>query len=152
MLSLQVGNGSRFNFWEDHWVGDSSFNLAFPHLYRLSSLHNSSIQNFYNMYESTYSWDFHFFINLNDRESSELMVLLGLLNFVHLSSSPNKRLWSLDPSGLFTCKSFFQFLTHSSNTTSFHLDKPIWKSKAPSKIKSFIWIDVLNKVNTNDIL
>ena len=35
LLSLEVGNGSRFNFWEDHWVGESSFNLAFLHFYGL---------------------------------------------------------------------------------------------------------------------
>ena len=85
-------------------------------------------------------------------ESPELVVLLALLNPVHLSSSLDKRLWSLDSSGLFTCKSFFQYLTHSSNTTSLLLDEPIWKSKAPFEVKSFIWTDVFNRINTNDIL
>ena len=79
------------------------------------------------------------------------MVFLGLLPIALLSSSPDKRL-SLDPSGFLTRKSFFQFLTHSLNTTSFHLDKPIWMSKTPSRVKSFIWTAVLNKINTNDIL
>ena len=64
-LSLKVCNGSRFNFWEDDWVGDSFSNLAFPRLYRLFSFHNSPIQNFYSVHESTYSQDFHFFRNLN---------------------------------------------------------------------------------------
>ena len=67
LLSLEVVNGPRFNFWEDHCIGDSSFNLAFPHIYHLSSLHNSPIQNFHTVQDSTYSWDFHFFRNLNDR-------------------------------------------------------------------------------------
>ena len=57
--------------------------------------------------------------------------------------------WSLK---IFYLRSYFQFLTHSLNTTSFHLDKPIWKSKVPSKVKSFIWTVVLNRINTNDIL
>ena len=121
LLSLQVGNGSRFNFWKDHWVGDSSFKLVFPRLYRLSSLYNSLIQNFYNVQDSTYSVDFHLFQNLNDRESSELVVLLGFLDSILLSANPDKMLWSLDPSRLFTCKSYFQFLTLSLNRTSFHL-------------------------------
>ena len=85
-------------------------------------------------------------------KSSELVGLLGLLDYVLLSSSPDKRLWSLDPFGLFTCKSYFQFLTHSLTPTSFLLDKPIWKSKAPSKVKSFNWTVMLNRINTNDML
>ena len=85
-------------------------------------------------------------------KSSELVILLGLLDIVLLSYSPYKQLWSLDPSGLFTCKSYFQFLTNSLNTTSFHFNKPICKSKAPSKVKPFIWTVVLNRINTNNIL
>ena len=81
----------------------------------------------------------------------KLIVLQGLLDFVHLSSSPNKRFQFLDLSEKFTCNSYFQFLTHSLNTTSFLIDKPIWKSKAPSIVKSFIWTTMLNRINTNDI-
>ena len=40
LLCLKVGNGSPVDFWEDHWLGDSSFSVAFPHLYRSSSLRN----------------------------------------------------------------------------------------------------------------
>ena len=152
LLSLKVGNGSRFNFWEDHWAGDSFFILGFPCLYRLSSLHNCPIQNFYNVHDSTYSWNFTFFLILNDRESFELAGLLGLFDFLLLSSSPDESLWSLDPSRMFTCKSYFQFLTYSLTHTSLLLDKPIWKSKDPSKVKSFICTVVLNRINTNDML
>ena len=38
------------------------------------------------------------------------------------------------------------------NRISFHLDKPIWKSKTHSKVKSFICTTVLNRTNTNDVL
>ena len=151
LLSLKVDNDSRFNFWEGHWVGDTPFILAFPHLYHLSSLHNSPIQDFYSAQDTTCSVDFHFFRNLNDRVS-ELVGLLGILDSVLLSSSPNKRLWSLDLPRVFTCISYFQFLTHSLTITSFLLNKCIWKSKAPSKVKFFIWTIVLNKINTNDML
>ena len=107
VLYLEVGNDSRFNFWEDYWVGDSSFSLSFPRLYRLSVLHNAPIQNFYSVQSSIYSWDLHFFQNLNDRESSKLVALLGLFDTVLLSSSLDRRLWSIDPSRLFTCQSYF---------------------------------------------
>ena len=53
-----------------------------------------------------------------------------------MQQCPDKRTWSVDPSEMFSCKSYFQFLTHSLNKITFHLDKPIWKSKAPSEVIS----------------
>ena len=48
------------------------------------------------------------------------------------------RFWSLDPFRVFNCKSYFQFLTHFLNTTSFYLDKPIWSPKLPIRLKGYI--------------
>ena len=72
-------------------------------------------------------------------ESLELVILLGLLHFVHLSSSLDRRSYSLNASRMFYCESYFQFFTHSFNRTSFHLDIHIWTSKAPFKAKSSVW-------------
>ena len=55
---------------------------------------------------------------------------------------------TLDFSRVFTCKSYFQFLISSPNRERFLLDKFIWKSKAPSKVRTF----VLNSINTNNVV
>ena len=86
------------------------------------------------------------------RKVNELESLLPLLNPIHLFNTPDTRIWTLDSSGIFSCKSYFQFLTSSPNIDRFLLDKPIWKSKSPSKVKAFVWTAVLNRINTNDML
>lgn len=149
-LSFRLGDGQRIRFWEDKWVGNVPLLEACPRLFRLSSLHNTPVCQFYSFLNR--SWNFHFFRNLLDREVSELQFLLSVLDSTHLSSEVDKRIWTLDPSGVFSCKSYFQFLTHSPNRVYFLLDKLIWKSKTPVKVKSFVWTAVLNKINTNDML
>ena len=89
---------------------------------------------------------------MNDRETNELESLLPLLNPIHLSNALDIRIWTLDSTGFFTCKSYFHFLTSSANIERFLLDKFIWKSKSPSKVKAFVWTAVLNRINTNDML
>lgn len=54
--------------------------------------------------------------------------------------------------GLLSCKSYFHFITSAPNNVYFLLDKPIQKSIAPSKVKSFVWTVVLNMINSNDFL
>lgn len=61
MLSLHVGDGSRVWFWKDHWIGDSSSLELFPHLYRLSSLHNASILHFFKIEQTHLSFGTLFF-------------------------------------------------------------------------------------------
>ena len=62
------------------------------------------------------------------------------------------RAWSLSSSGLFSIKSFFLVLSNSSNPIHFHPANFAWKLKAPSNVKTFAWLVVHKKVNTNDWL
>lgn len=81
-----------------------------------------------------------------DWEYSEFESCVYLLYSIHLSSHLDKRIWFLDPSGEFSCKYFCQFLFHFLNRDVFPLHKPLWKSKAPSTFKSFIWIVVVDRM------
>jgi hypothetical protein len=101
-----VGDGKRVKFWEDIWVGDRSFSDAFPTIYRLSRLHNSSIHSLAIPNTILVSWNFGFRRNWNDEEASEVSVLLELLESVGLTvSKKDVRSWILDTSGNFSCKS-----------------------------------------------
>lgn len=61
------------------------------------------------------------------------------------------KVWSVDGTGPFSCKTFVCHLSQD-NGTQFSLANTIWKAKVPSKIKAFIWIMVLNKTKTTDLL
>ena len=135
-VSLKVGDGSCFRFSEGNRVGGTSLLEAFPCLFSLSSLHHPLVRHFCFPSE-TISWNFLFFGNLNNRNIQDFKSLLLLLENVDVS---------------YSCKLLFHFLTHSPNSQKFFYDKIIWKAKAPSKVKSFVWTVVLNRINTNDLL
>ena len=80
-------------------------------------------------------------------------MLLLLLESVHLSSDDDKRIWSLESlDALIFVSPFFQFSTKVPSRDSLLLNKPIWKSKSPRKVKSFVWVAALDKCDANDML
>ena len=92
-----------------------------------------------------------FIWNLNDREVNELESLLPLLDPIHLSNALDTRTWTLDSSGGFFCKSYFQFSASSPNIERFLLN-PYGNLNLPLRSKAFVWTVVLNQINTKDIL
>ena len=75
------------------------------------------------------------------------------LDGLHLSPSVSyARSWSLSSSGLFTVKSLFLTLSQFSGSPSVFPTKFIWNFQVPFKVKSFVWLVVHKKVNTNDLL
>lgn len=101
----------------------------------------------------SFSWCFHFRRPPLDWELDSLAGLLGLLDSVSLSNSPDKRVWLTDSSGSFSCASFFTFLTRSSpNHPLFPVSNLIWGSKVPQKVTGFCWTASLDKINTRDNL
>ena len=65
---------------------------------------------------------------------------------------PDARAWSLSSWGLFLVKLFFLVLSNQFNLIPFYPSKFVWKSKFPSKLKTFSWLMAHNKVHTNDML
>ena len=99
------------------------------------------------------SWNLNLRCNLTDLEIELLERLMSSLNWVHLSfSTTNSRVWSLFFIGSFLLKSFFMVLSKPYNQIQFLSTNFVWKSKARSKVKAFVWLVVHKKVNTNDML
>lgn len=64
----------------------------------------------------------------------------------------DRRVWQLDKTGMYTCKSMFQKLIsipqdHQVSSFSF-----IWKSCCSMKVKVNTWLISLDKANTQDVL
>ena len=70
------------------------------------------------------------------------VLVANVLMMVQLSDSPDKFVWKLTPSGLFTVK--LMYLDLMNGHTRF-LRKYLWKLKIPLKIKIFMWF-LNNKV------
>ncbi|RVW55296.1 putative ribonuclease H protein [Vitis vinifera] len=83
----------------------------------------------------------------------DLESLMRSLDRLHISPSvPDKRSWSISPSGLFTVKSFFLALSQYSESPPVFPTKFVWNSQVPFKVKSFVWLVAHKKLNTNDLL
>lgn len=99
------------------------------------------------------SWNLKFKRDLYDWEVNLLAPLVSKLEIVFISHSfPNKRVWTLESSGLFSCKSFFKALIPVQNLDLSFLAKRIWNQKIPPRVKAFLWLTVLNRINTMDVL
>lgn len=152
-LSIRMGNGASIWFWEDIWIGNSSFASDFPGHYRVANSHGSSIASLACSSFAPIAWNLSFARNLSDREAGDLASSLSRIDHLSLDSSLcDKLVWLLHSSEVFSCKSFFEKITEKSNIPFFSLHKRIWKSFAPLKVKLFVWSLVHRSILTNEVL
>ncbi|XP_030483308.2 uncharacterized protein LOC115699905 [Cannabis sativa] len=99
------------------------------------------------------SWNFKFRRNLMEREMPNLIVLLQLLEHIRLLNIlEDIRLWKPDPSGIFSCKSTFNWFTSDQNFGDLFWTKTLWKSTCPIKVKVFGWLVALGKINVHPMM
>lgn len=79
--------------------------------------------------------------------------ILSLLKDVFISYfEPHKRIWTLESSSRFSSKSFFEVFTRSSLTRGSFPHKKIWKPLVPPRVKAFLWMAILDRINSMDML
>ena len=151
-VKIRVGCGDRTRFWIDCWLGNQSLKDLFPRLFQLSLNKNALIKDVLNWESSSvFSWNLSFVRGFNDREVDRVAALMEQINNAVLRRDEgDKRIWLGDNSGFFSCKSFFDILSHDSGGSSFPQFNFIWKNGIPTKIKIFGWLAVHRKVNTSD--
>ncbi|RVX12640.1 Retrovirus-related Pol polyprotein from transposon RE1 [Vitis vinifera] len=83
-----------------------------------------------------------------DYEIEDLEGLMRSLDELHLSPLvPDARFWPLSSSGLFSVKSFFLALSQFSESSQNFPSKFVWNSQVPFKVKSFVWLFQLAKMD-----
>lgn len=109
-------------------MDESSLKELFPRLFALSRNQHHCVTSLVDSYVHPYHWNFGFRRNLNEVEVGELVRMLQILDRVRVSQyRSDSRRWKLDGS-------------------------EIWKSKAPPKVKSHVWLLALGKFKTCDHL
>ena len=157
LVVFKVGNRNKIRFWEDVWVGDNSLEAMFPSLFILSSHKSRPISEFYNQSimaaGDIIGWNLHLLRSLLDREIVQLIELLNILERKSVCNSvEDRRDWTADSSGVFSCKSAFAWLTNDNSQPVNLLAKIIWKMSILVKVKVFTRLLVLGKVSVHTAL
>ena len=146
-LNLWWETGREFVLW-----GDQPLGSQFLGLFRIVTTKNLPISS---ILRSTFpfSQNFNFRYNLSNSEIEELESLMSSLTCLHLTPSIlDVRTWFLSSLRLFTVKSFFLVLSHLFDSYPTFPTNFVWKSQVSFKVKSFVWLVVHKKVNTNNML
>jgi hypothetical protein len=125
---FKVGDGGSVRFWEDIWLGDVPLSQQYPSLYNI--VHHRDV--LVSTVLSQTPLNITFRRGLNDQKYDEWLHLCQRLININLTDEPDKFVWKLTDSGLFTVKSMY--LDYMNGHTRF-LRKYLWKLKIPLKIK-----------------
>lgn len=125
----------------------------FPRLFRLSSQEESLVCDVLSFSSPGLSWNLNFSRDLFNWEVDLLGNFLSNLKEVYISTSfPDIRIWNLESSENLSSKSFFMAMLSVQNSPISFPCKKIWRSPAPQRVKEFLWIVPLNRINTLDML
>jgi hypothetical protein len=127
--AFKIGNGSSTRFWEDTWLGDMPLAQQYPSLYNIVQHKNVMVSMVLNQTPINVC----FRQGLNDRKWIEWLNFCQKLITVTLTHEPDRFVWNLTDSGLFTVKSMYIDLM---NGHTRFLRKYLWKLKFPLKIKN----------------
>lgn len=83
-------------------------------------------------------------------EASSLTLLLQ--NVVLSVGGEDVRQWNIHSGGVFTCNSYFSYLSSDSSIPDDAGFRFIWKSKVPPKVKILSWTIAHGRVSTADVL
>lgn len=86
------------------------------------------------------------------RTAGEFTDLLGKISDLSLSSSDDKWVWNLDPSGGFSVSSLTHMVQHKLNAELFSNIQYIWNSWVPRKVNICWWRMLLNRILTHEKL
>jgi hypothetical protein len=135
---FKLGNGTSVRFWEDVWLGGTPLSHQYPALYNITQHKNVLVSTVF----ATEPINISFRRGLNDNKWVQWLHLCQRLITIDLTTEPDKFIWKLTDSGIFSVKSMY---LDWMNDHTVYLRKYLWKLKIPLKIKIFMWF-LSNKV------
>ncbi|KAJ0703738.1 putative reverse transcriptase zinc-binding domain-containing protein [Helianthus annuus] len=125
-----IGDGNRF--WVDNWVADGPLMDRFPTLFALEAEKGVTVANRFTSLGWLGEWRRN---PATGSEISELLALSDELMGMTLNGGPDKWVWEVDPSGLFTVQSCKRIL-NAYTVPYFPFN---WCNWVPKKINVFGW-------------
>ena len=79
-ILYEIGDGSKVQFWLDHWCGISSLVDRYPELYRICRRKEASVADLMRYTNGVLHWEIHFYRDVHNRE---LEVFRSFINTIY---------------------------------------------------------------------
>uniref|UniRef100_A0A2N9HPD9 Reverse transcriptase zinc-binding domain-containing protein n=1 Tax=Fagus sylvatica TaxID=28930 RepID=A0A2N9HPD9_FAGSY len=128
-LRFTVGRGDRVRLWHDCWCGDRALKDVFPSIFECASQKDAFLNEVMVRHNGRVVWNVSFLRNFNDWEMDSVVEFLNLIE----SKAP---------------------LQEVEDGPWWHLKEEwsIWRTKAPRRVRFFVWSAAWNKILTCDNL
>jgi hypothetical protein len=153
-VSRRVGNGLNTSFWNVKWCGERCFRLKYPRLFMISSQKEVLVGEVGVITNLGRVWRFNWRRHLFVWEEELLLSLMEDLEGMMWSSNEDVWRWNLEEKGVFSVKSAYGRLEVLVGAVDDWGDSEkrvfvkLWKNPAPSKVTTFAWKVLLNRIPT----
>jgi hypothetical protein len=154
----KMGCGNSIKFWKDIWVDNISLEHRFPRLFSISTQKDAMVQNVGSWMNGEWRWELTWRRNFFVWEEALVLELDVVINGVMLAEVVDSWVWKPNLDDGFTVKSLFEYLQRtlrpqSALSPSAHFTfKNIWKCAVPSKVSSFAWQLLWDRIPTRENL
>ena len=144
-----VGNGRTTCFWTDRWLHGSRLEDLAPNVVKCVSLRIRKKRSVFEALQGN-TWVTDIQGALGWRGLAEYLELWDMLANVNLNDTEDIHRWKLEASGIFSTRSAYKNFFVGAIT--FEPWKKVWKTWAPGKCKTFVWLAIRNRCWTADRL
>ena len=150
-LKLSVGNGNKIRFWEDQWAGNFSLKEKFPSLFRLST-QKSAMVSAMGWFEGTlWKWSLAWKKELSQQEAELMANLIDLLSHhFPLPTQEDSITWKGKKE--YSAKILQHLLNMEMEVEVDRMVCSVWMKLVPPKVEFFMWLALLGKLNTKEML
>ena len=143
VATCSIGNGTTTLFWKDDW-NSIILQDRFPCLYSFVLEEDISVADFISSEDSLQS----FYLPLSNQAYQEWQELQGIIATVQPSNEKDS--WVYKWGHKYSAKKFYNFCFQDINPPAPLLW--IWKSKLWPKLKFFLWLLMVDRLNTRNML
>ena len=139
-----IGHGSSVLFWKDFWNDSITFSERFPRLYSYARDSDISVNEFAGNDIRTC-----FALPLSQEAFQEYQEVEAIMSEVHISQAVNDKrtfVWG----DKYTPSKFYRFLFEQIPKNE--ALNAIWNSKALPKLRVFVWLLMIDRLNTRDLM
>jgi hypothetical protein len=157
-VSKKMGNGAQTNFWAEKWIGEIPLKDLFPRLFSISRQKEATVAEIWDPGSEDFKWRLLWRRRLFVWEENVVEELKGVLNEAIVSAEVDCWSWRPDKNNIFTVSSTYKLITQLQHSpvqqTQWHayIYQNLWKSPAPSKVSSFVWQLLHDRVPTRNNL